>query len=72
MLTRAGGALLPLSRFSSAIRPPKVVEFSHEATTIAALGAAALANSASTIASLSLPGKAPGSMQLFVPVEGAG
>src|ERR1035438_2782089 len=71
MLTSAGGVPLPFRRFCSAIRPPKVSVSVHEASTMAALGAAALAYSASTIASLSSP-FTPGSAQLFVPLGGAG
>src|SRR5580658_7374787 len=71
MLTRDGGALLSFSRFCSAIRPPKVVFVLHEASTTAALGAPALAYSASRIASVSLP-FTPGLAQLFLPLAGAG
>src|ERR1035438_4733728 len=71
MLTSAGGGLLSFRRFCSAIRPPKVPVSTHEASTMAALGAAALAYSASMIASLSSP-SAPGSEHLFEPLGGAG
>src|SRR5258708_1279940 len=66
------GGLAPLIRFWIAIRPPKVPpESAQLATTIAALGAAALAYSASRISSpTSVFG--PGAVQLFVPVGGAG
>ena len=71
MLTRAGGAL-PFNRFCSAIKPPKVVfVFAHEASSMVALGAAALAHSASRVASASSP-FTPGSVQLLVPLGGAG
>src|SRR5215470_10110365 len=54
-----------------AIRPPNVVVVSaHVAITIAALGAAALAHSASRIASASFGEITPGLVQLFVPEEG--
>ena len=39
---------------------------------MAALGAAALAHSASRMASASLGAKTPGGRQLFAPLEGAG
>src|SRR5579864_4562293 len=72
MLKRAGG-LGALRRFCMAIRPPKVVVVSAQAAmTIAALGAAALAHSASRIASASLGAMMPGAPQLFGPLEGAG
>src|ERR1700691_268423 len=71
MLTIAGGVALSLSRFCSAISPPKDETLLHDANSIAALGAAALAYSASRIASTSSP-LVPGLMQLFVPVGGAG
>src|SRR5271157_6081056 len=72
MLTRAGGAPLSFNRFCSAIKPPKVDDVSlHEASTMAALGAAALAYSASRVASTSSP-FAPGLAQLLVPLGGAG
>ena len=65
MLTRAGGVLLSFNRFCRAIKPPNVVAVSlHEASTMAALGAAALEYSASRIASLSSP-FTPGLEQLF-------
>ena len=71
MLTTAGGAVLSFNRFCSAIKPPKVAVSLHEASTIAALGAAALAYSASRIASVSSP-FVPGLAQLLVPLGGAG
>src|ERR1019366_4219691 len=71
MLTSAGGVPLPFRRFCSAIRPPKVSVLVHEASTMAALGAAALAYSASTIASLSSP-FTPGSEHLLEPLGGGG
>jgi len=67
----AGGPALWFKRFSTAIRPPNVPEFAHEAISSVALGATALAYSASTMASRSSP-FAPGSVQLFVPLGGAG
>src|ERR1017187_2909371 len=70
MLTIAGGVLLVLIRFCSAIKPPKVDVSLHEASTMAALGAAALAYSASRIASVSSP-FVPGLEQLE-PVGGGG
>src|SRR5215467_4235754 len=72
MLKRAGG-LGALRRFCMAIRPPNVVVVSaHAAITMAALGAAALAHSASRIASASLGAIMPGAPQLLGPVDGAG
>src|SRR5208282_1329550 len=68
MLMIAGG-LLSLSRLCIAIKPPKVVVLLQEASTMAALGAAALAYSASRIASMSSPSPfTPGSVQLLEPV----
>src|SRR5580693_3778861 len=73
MLTIAGGPLLALIRFWRAMRPPNVVAVSAQAAiSMAALGAAALAHSASRIASASLGATTPGARQLFVPLEGAG
>ena len=67
------GGALELIKFCAAIRPPKVVPVSaQEAITIAALGAAALAHSASRIASASLGAMTPGLLQLFRPLGGAG
>src|SRR5258708_38014694 len=54
-----------------ALRPRKVVAFAHAAITIAALGAAALAHSASRIAPPSWP-FTPGSEQFVGPEGGAG
>src|SRR5262249_61446702 len=72
MLTMEG-ATLPLIRFCKAMRPPKVVLVSAQAAIwIDAPGAAALAHSASRIASASFGAKTPGGLQLFVPLEGAG
>jgi len=57
------------------MNPPKIVVSVHEASSIAALGAAALDHSASRIASLSWAASTPGSVQLQVPpsqvVEGS-
>jgi hypothetical protein len=66
------GGFGPLIRFCIAINPPKVEKvLRQEAMTIAALGAAALAYSASRIAS---PSSAftPGALQLLLPDGGAG
>src|ERR1700723_3590170 len=71
MLTISGGELDSFNRVSKAIKPPNVAAPRQEASTIAALGADALAYSASRIASSSSP-FAPGSVQLFWPVGGAG
>src|SRR5437868_4691459 len=72
MLTIAGG-LLELIRFSIAINPPNVVVVSAQlAIRMAASGAAALAHSASRMASASFGGMIPGSLQLFAPLAGAG
>src|SRR3984957_13772896 len=61
------GGLLPLIRFCIAINPPNVTSvLSQEARIIAAPGAAALAHSASRIASESSE-FTPGSEQLFAP-----
>ena len=69
----AGGWPLALMRFCIAIRPPNVVLVSAQAANwMAALGAAALAHSASKIASALLGAKAPGLAQLFGPLGGAG
>src|SRR6516162_4133674 len=73
MLMIAGGWLLALIRFWNAISPPKVVPLSAQvAITMAALGAAALAHSASRIASASFGAMMPEAMQLLEPFEGAG
>src|ERR1700722_20496890 len=62
------GGLLPLIRFCMAIIPPNVTSvLSQEATMIAAPGAAALAHSASRIASESSE-FTPGSEQLLAPL----
>src|SRR5208282_1151938 len=71
MLMTAGGVLLAARRFCMAIKPPKVNVSVHEASSMAALGAAALAYSASMIASPSSP-FTPGSVQLLGPTGGAG
>src|ERR1035441_2371005 len=71
MLTNAGGALLAFRMFCSAVNPPKVDVFAHEANSMAALGAAALAYSASRVASASSPFTF-GSIQLLGPFAGAG
>src|SRR5271157_1723741 len=70
MLKIAGG-FAALIRFCIARKPPNVVVFRHDASWIAAEGAAALAHSASRIASPSSP-LTPGSAQLLLPPEGAG
>jgi hypothetical protein len=73
MLMMAGGWLLELIRFWSAIRPPNVVVVAaQDAISMAALGAAALAHSASRIASASFGAMTPGLLQLLAPLEGAG
>src|SRR5665213_4279490 len=69
-LTIAGGALA-FTRFCPAIIRPDVAELAQAATTMAAPGAAALAHSASRIASLSSE-FTPGSEQLLSPLAGAG
>jgi hypothetical protein len=48
------------------MKPPKMVVSAHVASSMAALGAAALDHSASTVASLSLAAT-PGSVQLQLP-----
>src|SRR5437660_1530873 len=71
MLMIAGGWALALIIFCNAIRPPKVMVVSaHEAITIEALGAAALAHSPSRIASASLGATIPGLRQLLFMVPG--
>jgi hypothetical protein len=56
-----------------AIKPPKVVFVSAQETMrMAALGAAALAHSASRMASASFGAITPGLLQLLVPLGGAG
>ena len=70
MLTTAGGALLA-KRFWSAIKPPKVAVVPQDTSSMAALGAAALAHSTSRVASPSSP-VIPGSMQLLGPLTGEG
>src|ERR1700733_2903709 len=60
----AGG--LPAEiKFCNAISPPKVDASVQDASSIAALGAAALAYSASKIASPSFPTSTPGLLQLL-------
>src|SRR5580658_1489450 len=72
MLMIAGGVALSFKRFCMAMKPPNVVSVSlHEISSMAALGAAALAYSASMIASPS-SGFTPGSVQLLGPLGGAG
>src|SRR5882724_2260022 len=67
------GGFAEFTTFAMAMNPPKVVRvLPHAATTMAALGAAALAHSASRIASLSSPATTPGARQLFDPLAGAG
>ena len=62
----AGGWLLALMRFSMAIKPPKVVAVSAQvAISMAAFGAAAVAHSASKIASASFEPTKPGARQLL-------
>jgi hypothetical protein len=64
MLMIAGGWLFELIRFCTAIKPPNVVEVSaHVAITIAALGAADAAHSASRMASPSFDPTKPGFAQ---------
>src|SRR5208282_2347426 len=70
MLTIAGGVPDSLIRFCRAMKPPKLLVSAHEASSIAALGAAALAHSTSMVASPS-SGVTPGSVQV-PPVPGAG
>src|SRR6266478_2012783 len=66
MLMIEGGGVLALIRFWMAISPPNVVLVSaHAAISMAALGAAALAHSASRIASASLAATTPGAPQLL-------
>ena len=65
--------MLALMRFWIAIRPPNVVVVSAQAAiSMAALGADALAHSASRMASASLGAKAPGAPQLLGPEGDAG
>src|SRR5579859_4241003 len=72
MLTIDGG-LLEASMFCKAIRPPNVVRvLAQAATRMAASGAAALAHSASRIASPSSPAPNPGVLQLLAPLAGCG
>src|SRR5256885_13907580 len=67
MLMIAGGVPLALSKFCIAISPPNVIVVSaQEAITIAAFGAAALAHSASRIASASFGATIPGFLQLLL------
>src|SRR5260221_14197565 len=73
MLMMAGGGVLPLIKFCIAMRPPNVVCVSaHAAISMAAPGAAALAHSASRMASASFGATTPGAPQLLVPLDGAG
>src|ERR1700687_5900731 len=72
MLMIEGGGVLALMRFWMAIRPPKVVLVSAQAAiSMAALGADALAHSASRMASASLGATTPGAAQLFPGCEGS-
>src|SRR5580658_1627149 len=69
MFIIVAGLLGALMRLTSASRPPKVVAVSpQEATSMAALGDAALAYSASRVASRESPLK-PGSRQLLTPED---
>src|SRR5258708_3805569 len=71
MLMMEGGGVPALMRFWMAIRPPKVVVVSAQAAiSMAALGAEALAHSASRIASASLGAMTPGAAQLLPGNEG--
>src|SRR5579862_5239140 len=71
MLTMDGGLVLS-RRFCMAIRPPNVaLVLPQDATTMAALGAAALAHSASAIASPSSL-FTPGARQFVTPLDGSG
>src|SRR5437879_8222982 len=66
MLIMAGGGVVALIKFWTAIRPPNVVVVSAQAAiSMAALGAEALAHSASRIASASLGATTPGAPQLL-------
>src|ERR1035437_5016351 len=72
MLTIDGG-VLEFTMFCIAINPPNVIRvLPHAATTMAAFGAAALAHSASRIASPSSPATIPGEEQLLSPLAGVG
>jgi len=73
MLMICGGALL-FTKFCAAIRPPKVLVSWQAATMIVAFGAAAVAHSASAVVSISSPVSVagPGSLQLVIPLGGAG
>jgi hypothetical protein len=66
MLTIAGGVSDSLIRFCNAMNPPKLLVSAHEASSIAALGAAALAHSTSMAASPSSL-LTPGSVQVPAP-----
>jgi hypothetical protein len=73
MLMMEGGLVLALMRFCMAIKPPNVVLVSAQAAiSMAALGADALAHSASRMASALLGAKVPGAPQLFGPEGGGG
>src|SRR5260370_32666049 len=74
MLMIEGGRVLALIKCWMAIRPPNVVLVSAQAAiSMAALGASALAHSASRIASASLGANTPGGAQLLAGSEaGAG
>src|ERR1700739_4290213 len=72
MLMIDGGGVLALIKFWIAISPPNVLPVSaHAAISIAALGAAALAHSASRIASASFGATTPGALQLLACGAGA-
>jgi len=71
MLKMEGGGVVALIRFWMAIKPPKVVLVSAQAAMrMEALGAEALAHSASRMASASLGEMTPGEPQLFAGCEG--
>src|SRR5260370_4559269 len=71
MLMMEGGGVLALMRFWRAIKPPKVVVVPAQAAiTMAALGAEALAHSASRMASALSGKKVPGAPQLLAGVAG--
>src|SRR5260370_36586673 len=73
MLMMEGGGVLALMRFWRAIKPPKVVVVPAQAAiTMAALGAEALAHSASRMASALSGKKVPGAPQLLAGFWGGG
>jgi len=69
MLIIGGGAGI-LIKFCTAIKPPNVVVLRQEASTIFALGAAALDHSASRMASSSAPFVPGGTQLLIAPEDG--